>query len=62
MIIRYLYNIIYPGQQLKIALPWDLLYINDGTLQEDAYYNNTHEFKATNNIVQIPIKTNYLVY
>ena len=60
-LLRYMFELLYPGKILGSTDNWELLDINGGPLSEKEFFSNTHRYYPTDTVFLAPIKTEYLV-
>ena len=58
--IHLMYRIMYPdAPPLREALHWKLLKENGGPLSSEEYYQGSHYYQRSTNLVTIPVKVEY---
>lgn len=60
-IIKFMFNLIAPSQELYDAPDWELHERNGGPLADDSYYLTSMAYVPNGNTVILPTKTEYLV-
>lgn len=58
--LKLMYSVIYPNAgRLREAPDWTLLKENDGPLDAKEFFNNSHIYQRTTNIILLPVKIEY---
>jgi len=61
-LLKLMYKIMYPNEEkLKKSPDWRLLKENNGCLDRKEFFNGSHTYERTSNLVILPIKVEYTV-